>query len=169
MNSLGSIHGGATCEPKLPWEWRCRLLEPDDVAGVAAVYGGTPHPVRTPATCPLYRAISRPAKVVVSRDAATGAVTLAFVRPADSTVPVFVAPPQWRHHAGFALVSGSATCPGPDAITTAPRFRWNVPVSGTQDLEVPDSATSVCYAIWAIDSLGRPSDKPSTITVPGRG
>ena len=60
MNSYGNLHGGAACGPNVPWEWRCRLLEIDDVAGVAAIYGGKPRPRREPATCLLYAPIEPP-------------------------------------------------------------------------------------------------------------
>src|SRR5262249_38301709 len=53
MNPSGNYSGGGECQPKLPWAWRCSLLEPDDVAGVAAAYGGTPKPPATPRALPV--------------------------------------------------------------------------------------------------------------------
>ena len=56
MNASGSFRGSSRCRPSAPWEWRCRLLEVRDVLAATKLYGGTPVPDRSPATCARDRA-----------------------------------------------------------------------------------------------------------------
>ena len=110
MNSVGSMHGGAQCKPQVLWDWRCRLLEPDDVAGVAAVYGGQPRPPTEPELCPLYPAIGPPTGFSASDDSTGSVLTLTFTRPAEPSIPAFVAPPEWKHNASFAVSGPAPAC-----------------------------------------------------------
>jgi hypothetical protein len=162
MNSRGSHRGGFMCEPRLPWEWRCRLLERDDVAGVAAVYGGRPRPAASPATCPLYSPISPPRDLSVDYDPSGVAITLAFTRPTEPQIPAFVAPRSWIHNAAFALARFPGKCPRTPDVSSAQRFRWEVAVGEKRRIEITLPAERVCVALWALDSLGRPSGRPVT-------
>jgi len=91
MNSSGSYRGAAMCASGRDWEWRCRLLEGDDVRGIAALYGGAAKPDRRPSPlCPLYDSVTPPREVAASYVPETG-VVLTFGAAADPTVPPFLA------------------------------------------------------------------------------
>lgn len=165
MNATGSLRGGAECRGQLPWEWRCRLLERDDVAGVAAVYGGRPRAAVTPALCPLYSSIGRPTGFSASFDSTGTTMTLTFTRPPEPAIPSFVAPPEWKHNAAFAIGQPRRACPANDEVSAVPRYRWNVAVGKRQQLRLAAPAGRLCLAVWAIDSLGRPSSGPARIIV----
>jgi hypothetical protein len=156
MNSTGNIHGGPRCSPRDPWSWRCRLLELDDIAGIAKVYGGKPRLPKGPATCPLYAAIGDP-KVSGTYDSSSAQVTLSVVRPADPDIPEFIAPRSWRTHPAFIVAAGSEACPSSDVIDAAPRSAWTVAVGGTQEATV-SAAGVACYRVAAVDELGRVGD-----------
>ncbi len=169
MNSVGSMHGGAECKPQILWDWRCRLLEPDDVAGVAAVYGGHPRPPTEPELCPLYPAIGSPTGFTASDDATGNVLTLTFTRPAGPAIPAFVAPPEWKHNASFAVSGPAPACTANPDTPPQPFFRWNVAAGLRQHITFRAPSQRECLEIWAIDELGRPS-VPAKILVgpPGR-
>jgi hypothetical protein len=169
MNATGSMRGGSECSGRVPWLWRCRLLERDDVAGVAAAYGGRPRPVATPALCPLYAPIHRPTGFSASFDEARTTMTLAFTRPAGPAIPAFVAPPEWKHSSAFAIGEPHRSCPANGDAGNAFRYRWTVAPGRVQHLRLPAPGRRLCLAVWAIDELGRPSAGPARIIVgPGR-
>jgi hypothetical protein len=165
MNASGTLRGGAECDQRAPWDWRCRLLERDDVQGAVAAYGGRARPVRTPAVCPLYPAIGRPTGFSASVDPGGGSMTLTFTRPADPAIPSFAAAPPWTHNAAFAITQPRRSCPADDAVADAYRYHWSVPPGGRQRLRVAAPSRRLCLAVWAIDPLGRPSAGPARIMV----
>jgi hypothetical protein len=154
MNATGNVSGGVECEPSPPWEWRCRLLEPDDIAGIVAAYGGRVRLATSPVLCPLYSAIDAPSRVSTSYDSTGSVMTLAFMRPTESLIPTFLAPPQT---AAFAIAESTRGCPAESEAATAPRFRWTTAAGNSQRLQFPTPTHRICFAIWAIDALGRPS------------
>jgi hypothetical protein len=164
MNESGSMRGGSKCGPDWRWEWRCRLLEPDDVAGVAAIYGGRPRPPATPAVCPLYAAIKTPVRPSVSYDSARPAMTVAFGRPAEPRIPAFVIPVPWKAKSGF-LLARTPTCPADGDTSAAYLYRWKAAVGNRQQLQLPAPTRRLCIAIWALDKLGRPSASPARVIV----
>jgi hypothetical protein len=158
MNPTFSDRGPGLCTPVERWEWRCRLLEYDDVAGAIALYGGTVRTPRAPA-CPLYRAIAAPA--FVSATQSPGLLTVRLGRPASPLLPRYLPPrtaeafaPIWRRDACATTID-----------PRTPRYRW--PAGSPVELRerTPSSPGSYCLAIWAFDSLGRPSDTPVRISV----
>jgi hypothetical protein len=169
MNATGSMRGGSECSGRVPWVWRCRLLERDDVAGVAAAYGGRPRAVTTPALCPLYTPIQRPTGFSASLDDARATMTLTFRRPVEPAIPAFVARPEWKRSAAFAVGEPHRSCPANGDAGSAFRYRWTVAPGRRQHLRLPLPSRRVCLAVWAIDALGRPSAGPARIIVgPGR-
>jgi hypothetical protein len=148
MNESGSMRGGSKCGPNWRWEWRCRLLEPDDVAGVAAIYGGRPRPAATPAVCPLYAAIKTPIRPSVSYDRTGSTMTL---------VP-------WKAKSGF-LLARTPMCRADDDTSAAYLYKWKAAVGNRQQLLLPAPTRRLCVAIWALDKLGRPSASPARMIV----
>lgn len=53
MNPSGHYGGSPQCPPSHPSLWRCRLLEPHDIAEAVRIYGGSPAPVRAEPMCAL--------------------------------------------------------------------------------------------------------------------
>jgi hypothetical protein len=101
MNSSGSYRGGAECDPVEPWEWRCRLLEPDDVSGAIAFYGGSPRPQRASPACALYDPIHPPGSAAATYDSETGGIALSFRRAPDPVLPAFLARAARDAQAGY--------------------------------------------------------------------
>jgi hypothetical protein len=168
MNASGNLHGGDECSPRLLWEWRCRLLEPDDIAGAVAAYGGHPRPPKQPERCPLYRAIASPTGFAASYDSASGSETVTFRRPAGPVIPAFAVPSPWSPRTSFSLARLGSTCGVPEDPATAPHYRWDVKPGALETLHPPAVSGVSCLAVWAFDELGRSSAKPATVklTVP---
>ena len=156
MNSKGSLRGGAACAPEPVWDWRCRLLEPDDEAGAVAIYGGTPRAASAQEVCPLYAAIRSPRGLTATYDAAAGAVRLSFLRPAGPKIPEFVVPSPWTDRSSFGLSGPLPTC-STKGLAPSTFWRWHVRQAGARE-EFPTPAVQgrKCYAVWAVDKLGRP-------------
>jgi hypothetical protein len=169
MNPYGSMHGGSRCTPNDPWEWRCRILEPDDVAGAAAAYGGTPVPRRTPPTCPLYRAIAPPGGLSAVYDETRTALRLAFTRPSEPSVPAFVGSPTQRQQSAFVILVYGGECRTDVGATHARRYRWTVPPGGRERITQPIPAGPACVALWAADAIGRLDDSPVQVRIPRAG
>ena len=66
MNGRGTWSGAQHCRQEAVWTWRCGLLEPDDINGVVALYGG-----RTSSTsrgsCSAYAPIRAPLSLSAER------------------------------------------------------------------------------------------------------
>jgi hypothetical protein len=80
--------------------------------------------------------------------------------------PSFVAPRAWRHGwpFAFALAQSREPC-GPLDVSAAVRSRWRVRAGEREEIQLRLPLYRTCFAIWAIDALGRPSDRPATIAV----
>jgi hypothetical protein len=165
MNAVGSLHGGRECEPKSLWDWRCRLLEPDDLAGVVAAYGGAARAASQPELCPLYPAIARPPGLAAEYVPSAGAVRLSFRRPAEPAIPAFVVPSPWSSRSSFGVSGPLQSCARNEAAPTG-HWRWHVhPLAAQETFETPAVPGRRCYAVWAFDELGRPSGSSSTVFV----
>ena len=91
MNGRGTWSGAQHCRQEAVWTWRCGLLEPDDINGVVALYGGRTSSyepglvfrLRTDpgAAEPFGRAPGRPGSSGFGSDAPTGRGCLCFSRP----------------------------------------------------------------------------------------
>jgi hypothetical protein len=161
MNPSGTYGGGDACPPSRPWEWRCRLLEPHDVAAAVALYGGRAAAPREPATCPVYPALAAPAGLRLVRDRSTPTqLAIGFRRPPDVARPAFL-------HAGgepaYLYSYELGTCP---AEPSSPRYRWSVPAGGEEVVRRPILGGGAhCFRVWASDPVGRPSDAPAELRV----
>jgi hypothetical protein len=167
MNASGDLHGGAECEPKPLWDWRCRLLEQDDIAGAVAVYGGFIHVPSGSPLCPLYPAIRQPGLLKAHYDPATNQVSLSFTRPAEPSIPSFLIPVPWQTRDSFAVGSFPAAsgrpCSPPSDSTSALHGRWQTRPGGTEQIATSLAAGETCFAVWSVDRLGRPSTRPSVV------
>ncbi len=164
MNSSGWYGGGAMCEPGNRWEWRCQLLELDDIRGVVAIYGGRVAASRRRQSpmCPLYNAIAAPSALSASYSAEHGRVLLAFDRAVEPLAPPFLA---GRGHSGYAYLGRRGTCPDRAMFTTASRQPWAGGRDGSSQLVDQPAPGNHCYSVWSIDALGRPSARAATAWV----
>jgi hypothetical protein len=167
MNSYGSYRGGAMCRPARPWEWRCRLLEPDDVRGVIAIYGGRLEPQKRPSPlCPLYEPSVPPTGVTASYAERERGVLLAFRPAADPVMPEFLAGVAARRSRGFAYLVRPNVCPSASMFEDAVQGVWTdrnrTGFSSVVDLLAPGT---YCYGVWSIDAFGRPSSRVATTHV----
>jgi hypothetical protein len=165
MNPTGSFRGPGRCKPTKPWEWRCRLLAYDDVRGAVRLYGGTVRPYRGPTACPVYEPVSPPAEVTAEIDEASGALRLAFVRPAPPAIPPFLLSLR-RTEEGFAVRRKRDSCPLTPDLHATPRYRWDAPAGGEEDFLTPlPPPGRYCIAVWPVDQFIRPSARPATAWV----
>jgi len=154
MNPSGSHQATSQCGASKAWEWRCRLVERDDVGGAVALYGGTIRPTRFPAFCPLYAAIAAP---IASARPGSASVRITVKRPPSPQIPSFLAGTGGEE--AFAVVEGEA-CASSLEPGDARVYRWT---GATTELARPAAG---CYSIWAVDRLGRPSARPAVVRLP---
>jgi hypothetical protein len=154
MNPSGSWNGATLCPHAELWTWRCGLLEQDDIAGAVRIYGGRAATTRD-ASCNVYPAIATPTRFSAAYRADQSGVELRFVRPAAPLLPLFLGA-RATGDGAFALASEQNHCPA--TLTSARRYRWNV-APGAQMLfyDRGRAAGRHCFAVWALDALGRPS------------
>lgn len=149
MNPSGTLRGPSLCPPVPLGDWACGLLEPDDVAGAVALYGGVARK-RGPRACPLYAAIAAPRSLALAGSGVPGGVTATFVRPADPVLPLFLN--GIRGQASFAVAVGRDACPTVPGARTA----WTAQPGGAQSAGFDSLAAGRwCVAAWAYDRLGR--------------
>jgi hypothetical protein len=160
MNPATSQRGPTLCPQAAPWQWRCRLLAPDDVAGAIQLYGGTARPPHGPRDCDLYAAGRPPAQLRLAPTGVPGEAHLSFRRPPSVGIPVLLAT-QHEQPEAFAVTVAAGRCMT-DA-SGAPRHLWNVQPGELEQLPLGVSPGLQCTSVWAIDAFGRPSARPATL------
>ena len=90
MNPVGTLEGPELCPKAQRWQWRCRLLTPDDVAGAIALYGGTAAPQRGPLDCNLYPGIGVPTGLHLESTPVSHQFRITFHRPSSVAIPRFL-------------------------------------------------------------------------------
>jgi hypothetical protein len=162
MNPSGTWQGPHLCPQAHPWTWNCGLLQPDDVNGAIALYGGRPAAQATQPCTNAYTAISPPALRAEYRPEQL-ATSLRIVRPTPPTLPRFIAS-RIQPEGAYAFASAQKRCPSDAA--KARTYRWSVRVG--YEMQIFDRAQTAgryCYAVWALDGLGRPSDRAAVAWV----
>jgi hypothetical protein len=160
MNPEGSFQGSRLCDRLDLWNWRCRLLEHDDVRGAISLYGGGPVRVRAEPGCPLYSPIVEPTAFAAVYDPEQPGIALVFTRPALPGTPVFLA--SYVNGGGYAFARKQDACPGEAELGAARRLSWQAEIGEeTRIYDRPGPAGRYCYALWALDGLGRPSARPA--------
>ncbi len=164
MNPTFSQFGPGECEPVKRWEWRCRLLEHDDVAGAVAVYGGTTR-AGGAAACLLYGAIAPPTLESGTWTPARQ-LLLELRRPVSPTIPWYLLD-RYSSDEAFAYTWSRDTCATQIDLRSTPRHRWPADTGSAADVTVtpPAAPGRYCLSVWAVDSFVRPSEKPLTVAV----
>jgi hypothetical protein len=160
MNPTGSWRGAKLCTSANPWEWRCDLLEYDDVRGAVALYGGKI--VSTAHNCSAYAPMSAPSRFSGDADADQGGIDLHFSRPTLPKLPVFLAAAA-RSEGGYAIKRELNRCP--TDFKAAQRYGWSVSAGAETTISQASAPGRYCYAVWAFDQLGRPSAQPARVWV----
>ena len=164
MNPSGNHLGPSRCERADHWEWRCRLLEHDDIKGAVAVYGGVVREPRADPNCDLYRPMGPAGYVSSTIDRDRGVLRLSLRRPAAPHIPAFLG----SRPEAESLVTIWADGPCPAAFDAgASRYRWPAARGEVAEIvqRVPPRTGRQCLSIWALDGLGRPSARPVSITI----
>ena len=140
------------CRPLLPpWQWRCRVLERDDVRGAVRIYGGRVKR-RPRAVCDLFALPATPGSLTAAPDG-TGGLAISFVRPATRRPPPHVP----AGPGSYVVASRLGACPAaPEEGEAAVEGPWTVPDRGVQSTALrPPFPGRVCVAVWARDGVGR--------------
>ena len=159
MNSIVSYRGSALCGHGMPWEWRCQLLERDDVLGAIAFYGGSPRPQRRSPLCSVYKPIKPPIRPEAAYRPEYGGVSLQFRRRPDPAAPAFLAPFADASRRGYAYLGLRDECPRPTLTDEVPRFTWPSDTEMFSQVVAQPPPGRYCYAVWSIDAFGRPSGR----------
>jgi hypothetical protein len=161
MNPAGTLQGPDLCPKARRWQWRCRLRTADDVTGAIALYGGSAAAQASRRDCNLYTPIEPPTGLRVETTPVSHRFRISFRRPSSAAVPRFLSTEVARAES-FVLGSSSACPTDPHRFGRRP---WSVATGGTQQayLTLPSGVT--CLSLWAVDSFGRPSDRPAMLRV----
>lgn len=150
MNAVSVNLSPQRCPPNEQWEWRCRLLEPDDVRGAVRLYGGKAKPVQRKQMCDLY-----PPSPPVSGLTAVlrhGATYARWQRPAS---PV----PSWLSRrlgpsGSYRVAAERDRCP---TLGSGPNYGYSTAIGGWEEAHLALGAPGrYCVAVRTVDELGRP-------------
>jgi hypothetical protein len=158
MNPATSGLKPSECPEQPEWQWRCRVLEADDVRGAVRLYGGKvkrrPKPL-----CDL----AGPPVPVTGLTAAVNpsvwmGIDVAFTRPKQLEAPPFVSASS-RETYDAAIAPGA--CPRESPYGQS----WSVPAGAVQTTRLFGSLPGPhCVAVRARDGFGRAS-APATAAV----
>ena len=163
MNTTLETLSPARCTPPLPpWQWRCHILERDDVRGAVRLYGGRVKR-RGRAICDLFAPPATPGPLSAAADG-LGGLVVSFLRPPSRQPPQHVLVGPESYLVAYRLNACPAAPDDPGAIGTS--GLWAVPEGGVQQtvLQAPPGGR-YCVAAWARDGVGRFSPKPATTLV----
>jgi len=162
MNPMTTLQGPARCGKAKLWQWRCRLLAADDVAGALALYGGVARARDGRSACDLYRAIAAPTDVAVEQTSVPHEFRLSFRRPVSAAVPAFLSAQRDDPESFVAAASTGGCLADPRSLHPA---SWHVAVGGVEQAYLRLEPGVSCVSVWAVDSFGRPSSRPATLAV----
>ena len=153
MNPVGTLQGPERCPKAQRWQWRCRLLTDDDVAGATSLYGGAAAPQTGPRDCNLYTGIAAPAGLRVQTTPVSHRFRISFRRPSSPAVPAFLSS-DVKQPESFVFASSSSCPSDPHRF---PRRSWTAPAGGSESISVELPTGVSCVSVWAVDSFARPS------------
>lgn len=160
MNSTITAAAPARCEQPPAGQWRCGLLEEDDIQGAVKLYGGTPQPPRP--YCPKVRPkpkrpppprqppdpLSSADAVEVSDLGSSSRVTVSWLNGTSERVRQAV------------VARAPGRCPAkPDGLE---RRTVSADPGSEGRATFPLDLVPSCYAVWSRDRAGRLSREPAT-------
>lgn len=166
MNSQAAGMRPGRC-PGERWQWRCGILERDDVAGAVRMYGGTVRP-RPRSNCDAYAGAPAPTLTSVSRNPETFTVDVPLTWNGNAAVPPFLLEnrtPLVGTWLGFAWGPGDA-CPDHTADRLLVQLSPTASEAGHQHTaRIQDPGPGRwCLSTFAIDAFSRPG-APATQVV----
>lgn len=141
----------ARCGTLFDGQWRCRLLELDDVRGAIRLYGGRPRPLRTPPVCYELSLPAPPSEVSIVLAPEWGVSARITWRNATS-----------KNLADVDIRRGRDVCPrrpseGEGQIGSASSILPGQLASADDYDELEPGR--YCYALWSLDDFGRRSKR----------
>ena len=163
MNSKTTLHGPLLCPKAEPWQWWCRLLTPDDVAGAIALYGGAARPESDPRDCDLYPGMQAPTDLEVTSTEAAHEFRISFRRPPSVAVPTFLFAERTTQPESFVTAAIPNRCPA-DAYKFS-RHQWHATPGELEQTYMYLPTGTYCLTVWAVDSFSRPTPRPTMLWV----
>jgi hypothetical protein len=162
MSPVNTLQGSANCGKAKPWQWRCRLLTPDDIAGAVSLYGGTARRQDGTSACDLYTGVGTPTGLAVEATSVPYQFRVSFRRPPSVAVPALLSE-QRDQPESFVVAAATGGCPAEP--WQFHRQIWRAAVGEVEQtyLRLPPGVS--CVRVWAVDSFGRPSARPATLAV----
>jgi hypothetical protein len=175
MNATITAAAPIRCDQPPAKQWRCGLLEEDDIRGAVELYGGRVDPPR-PRYCPKVRPKPKPKPPPpLAPEPLTPAESVALT-PADaievtsdpgSSTRVLV---RWRNGESERIRSvvvarSRASCPSEPGDLERKTVNAVPGQEGT--VTFPLELESVCYAVWSRDRKGTLSRRPATAWLDG--
>jgi hypothetical protein len=162
-----SASGGEFCKRPPIYSQLCRVLQPDDVRGAVARYGGVVRPIRSPQFCPEFTPPAAPHNARISGQAPPADQLTAHMHVARERRLIAV-PGQAPPYQQVDVYRYARACPV-GRPHGQPYGQVIVPASGNVELAL-DGRTLLapgpwCYAFWTTDGGGRRSRTATTVTV----
>jgi hypothetical protein len=169
MNTTVVGHSPERCTSTELWEWRCRILERDDVRGAVRRYGGRVRAVRANPNCDMWKPPQPPTELSASYAVSDGeALRVSLRNPADN-LPSWAMPTQLgadpKRSVDTEWEVSRDTCP------TAPRDDGprNHVARGTPGQRLASKVFlhdtdpgRYCIAVWSRDAFQRMSTQSTT-------
>jgi len=148
--ALMNSSGASRCETEPDWQYRCRVLERDDVLGAVRRYGGTVRAVREQPFCPVFAPPAAPSGVALAYVSGAVGAGLTITEPEhfvrDLRQIIFVDLVVYRHANACPAAPGE----GPPLQTLDAEYG---PQLTTLDYNYQPGAW--CYAVAVQDASGR--------------
>lgn len=150
MNS-GSV---TRCTREPDFQYRCRILEPDDVFGAVRRYGGSARPVRPDEFCPVFAPPLAPSDLTVTLVDGWAAASFTIVEPArligDPLPPIFIELVVLRFEDACPPDPAAAADPAEEPDITGAEYGPQ-----TTNIDFEPEIGLWCYAIAVADASGR--------------
>jgi hypothetical protein len=143
--------------PTLPWQYRCRLVQPDDVRGAIALYGGRQQP--KPAFCDVFKPPQPATRLNVSSDGH-------FVAWHNPPLPLALETNNTSPRLSVLLGFQPETCPNAVPNLDAFDTEVNAIPARDQSIYIPAPAPGRwCVIVFVRDQYGRGALTSALVTV----
>jgi hypothetical protein len=169
MNTTVVGHSPEQCTSTELWEWRCRILERDDVRGAVHRYGGRVRAVRANPNCDMWKPPQPPTELSASYAVSDGEILRVSLRNPADNLPSWAMPTELgadpERFVDTEWEVSRDTCP------TAPRDDGppNHVARGTPGQRLASEVLlhetdpgRYCIAVWSRDAFQRMSTQSAT-------
>jgi hypothetical protein len=168
MNSTINASGPVRCDQPPANQWRCGLLEEDDIQGAVALYGGRPDPPRRaycPKVPPKPKAPPPPPPAPPDPLTPAGGVEVTSEPGRSSRVRVRWLNGDSDRIRSVVVARARGRCPSKPGDLDAKTLDAEPGQEGT--VSFPLELESACYAVWSRDRKGTLSRRPATAWLDG--